>query len=60
LRKRMAVARSEGGEVEVNGGGTLRGRRGQGQRQRRRDNVYGLRKRTVMACFKAGVEATMC
>jgi hypothetical protein len=56
----MAVARSEGGEVEVNGGGTLRGRRGQGQRQRRRDNVYGLRKRTVMACFKAGVEATMC
>jgi hypothetical protein len=57
LRKRTVVARSEGGRVEVNGGDTLRERRG---RRWWCDSVYGLRKRMVAACFEAGVEAAAC
>jgi hypothetical protein len=58
----MIATRSEGGEVD--GGGTLRGRRGHGRiwrcdndQERRTD---GLRKWMAVAHFKAGVEAAMC
>jgi hypothetical protein len=53
------VARSEGGGIEVNGGGTLQGRRGRGQ-QWQRDSVYGLRKRTTVARSEVEVEAATC
>jgi hypothetical protein len=44
----MAMTHSEGGKVEVDGSGQWR------------DSVYGLRKRTTMACSKAGVEVMAC
>jgi hypothetical protein len=55
---------SEGGGVEVDGGGTLRGRRGRGQWWRRDNDqercTDGLRKRTVVARSDARVEAVAC
>jgi hypothetical protein len=58
----MAAARSEGGGVELDGGSTLRGRRGRWRRcnndQERRTD--GLWKRMMVACYKDGVEAIKC
>jgi hypothetical protein len=51
------VVRSEGSGVEVDGGGTLRGRQGQGRWQWR---TNGLRKKMAVARSEAGVEAAAC
>jgi hypothetical protein len=60
LRKRMAVARSEEGGVEVDDGGALQGSRGRGRRWRCDNDqewcINGLRKRTVPARSEARVE----
>jgi hypothetical protein len=53
LRKRMAVVHSEGGGVEVDGGGVLQGRP-------RRWRTDDLRKTMAMVHSEAGVEAAAC
>jgi hypothetical protein len=62
LRKRMAVAHSEGGGVKVDG--ALWGRWGRGRRWWRDNDqercTNNLRKRTAAECFEAGVEAAAC
>jgi hypothetical protein len=59
----MVVARSEGGEVVVNGGGVLRGRRGRGQWWQRdndqEQHTDDLRKMMVMVCSGAGDEVAV-